>query len=80
MLNSILKFRPLVAFDETNPEHRKHYWNFVNDRSWGNCPVRFVIQDESSDLVSYINRKMLDYYLKNEFKRKPISRRKRLAK
>lgn len=79
MLNSILKFRPLVAFDENNAEHRRHYWNFVNSRSWGNCPVRFVIQDESGDLITYINRKMLDYYLRQEFKKKPVTRKRRIG-
>lgn len=67
MLASNTKLRPVVAFDVTNKLHRKYYNEFVEKRTWGRCPVRFAIEDESTDLIAYINRKMVDFYLAKEF-------------
>jgi hypothetical protein len=59
--------RPIVAFDVNNPEHRRWYAEFVKYRTWGRCPVRFMAEALDQDLVSYINGKMLTYYVKQEF-------------
>jgi hypothetical protein len=61
--------RPLVAFDAKNKEHRRFYYQFVKTRSWGNCPVRFIVPEATgSDLVKMIQTEMINYYIMQEFK------------
>jgi len=62
--------RPWVVFDPDNNEHRRWYANFVETGTWGRCPVRFVISDDHGNLVTMIQRKLVEYYVKQEFKRK----------
>ncbi len=65
--------RPLVAFDPANPEHRKHYVEFRKYGGWGKCPIRFICVDEHGEnLVAQMERQMVDYYLKQEFKVKKL--------
>jgi len=59
--------RPIVAFDVDNPDHRRWYAEFVKYNTWGRCPVRFMAEALDQDLVSFINGKMLSYYLRQEF-------------
>ena len=59
--------RPFVVFDAHNKNHRKYFAEFQAKRSWGQCPVRFVIDDENGDLVTMIQRKLIDYYTRREF-------------
>jgi hypothetical protein len=63
-----LRARPIVAFDANNPEHRRYYRQFIDKRSWGTCPVRFMAESLNTDLLSHINREMLSWYVKHEFK------------
>lgn len=62
-----LKARPMVPFDAYNPKHREYYLEFVKYKTWGRCPVRFMADGLYGDLVTHINRKMLDYYIHSEF-------------
>ena len=62
-----LRARPFVAFDVNNTEHRKYFAEFVKYNTWGRCPVRFMAESLDTDLVSYINQKMLNYYVAQEF-------------
>jgi hypothetical protein len=60
--------RPLVAFDPTNKDHRRWYYEFVEYGGWGNCPVRFICPHESgSDLVKMITRMLVEHYIQKEF-------------
>lgn len=60
--------RPLVAFDATNKQHRTWYYEFVQNNTWGRCPVRFICPAESGgDLIKMIQRQLIDYYVKKEF-------------
>lgn len=63
-----LRARPIVAFDANNPVHRQYYQIFLEKRSWGHCPVRFMVESLNTDLLSHINREMLYWYVRNEFK------------
>jgi len=61
--------RPLVAFDAKNKEHRRFYYQFVQTRSWGHCPVRFIVPEATgSDLIKMIQTEMINYYVLQEFK------------
>ena len=56
--------RPLVAFDPTNKEHRRWFSEYQKNRSWGRCPVRFIVPDDAGmDLPGMIMRQLLDYYV-----------------
>lgn len=60
--------RPLVAFDPSNKEHRRYYNEFLKYGGWGTCPVRFICPTETGrDLISMIQRQMLEYYVTKEF-------------
>ena len=63
-----LRSRPIVAFNANDPEHRRYYRQFIETRSWGTCPVRFMVESLNTDLLSHINREMLSWYVKHEFK------------
>lgn len=79
---SLLEYhaRPLVAFDPSNKEHRRYYYEFLEYGGWGQCPVRFICLDERGlDLPTMIRRQMLDWYVTKEFqneKRSKASRKK----
>lgn len=61
--------RPLVAFDPANKEHRKFFHQFMELKTWGHCPVRFICPDEyGSDLVKMMTRQIAEYYIRQEFK------------
>jgi len=60
--------RPYVIYDAKNSEHRKYFFEFVKSTTWGNCPVRFVLEDQGhADFVATIQRQTLEYYLDKEF-------------
>jgi hypothetical protein len=62
--------RPWTVFDPTNKDHRHWYNAFVQQGTWGRCPYRFVIpEDHGSDLVTMIQRKLIEYYVSKEFKK-----------
>jgi hypothetical protein len=64
--------RPYVVFDPENKAHRSYYNDFVVTQSWGSCPVRFVVADDQGDLVTMIQRSLINYYVQKEFRNKPI--------
>lgn len=64
-----LNQRPFVVFDPAKPEHRRAAHQFATTRTWGKCEFRFAIDDESTNLIDMINRRLLDWYMKNEFKK-----------
>jgi len=77
--------RPLVAFDAANKEHRRFYYNFVETRSWGHCPVRFIVPEATGmDLIRMIQTELIKFYIEREFlgekvEKKPTKGRKVLG-
>ena len=61
--------RPWTVFDAHNREHRKWFAKFQASGTWGTCPVRFVIADDHGDLVTMIQRRLIEYYVSKEFSR-----------
>ena len=59
--------RPWVSFDAENPNHRRWFTEFQRQRTWGTCPVRFVVPDEAGDLVTLIQRALIAHYVDQEF-------------
>ena len=63
-----LSMRPLTVFAASNDEHRKYYAEFVKRKTWGYCPVRFAVEGTNQiDLITYIERCLVDYYTMDEF-------------
>jgi len=59
--------RPWTAFDAKNKDHRKWFAEFQTMRSWSRCPVRFIVPDDSGDLVTLIQRRLIQHYVDKEF-------------
>jgi hypothetical protein len=59
--------RPWVSFNAHNPNHRQWYAEFVSTGTWGHCPVRFVVDDSCGDLLTQIQRELINYYVGMEF-------------
>ena len=66
-----LMMRPWVEFDPYNKEHRKWYAEYVRTNSWSHCPVRFVDPNDCGNLAMSMQRTLLEYYSKQEFKSSP---------
>jgi len=59
--------RPYVAFNPSNKDHRKWFAQFQAQATWSRCPVRFFIDDDAGDLVTMIQRRLIDFYTTKEF-------------
>jgi hypothetical protein len=66
--------RPLVAFDPHNKDHRRYFAEFQTQRTWGTCPVRFIVPEDHGDLVTLMQRSLIQYYIEREFR---LSQRKK---
>lgn len=65
--------RPLVAFDPSNKDHRKWYYEFIHYRGWGRCPVRFICpNDAGMDLTLMIRNNLAEWYVQKEFSQKVV--------
>jgi hypothetical protein len=59
--------RQFVVFDPSNKDHRRWFAEFNRYASWKSCPVRFVVDDDNGDLVTMIQRRLIQYYVDKEF-------------
>ena len=59
--------RPLVAFDPHNKDHRRYFAEFQTNHTWGGCPVRFIVPEDNGDLVTLMQRSLIQYYIEREF-------------
>jgi hypothetical protein len=73
--------RPLVAFDPSDKQHRRFYYEFLESRTWGRCPVRFICPDQTgADLVKMMQTQLVDWYVRQEFKKVRNDNPKRTTK
>jgi hypothetical protein len=79
MLKSFVAQRPFALFDPANAEHRAYFYHYLKNSSWGNCPYQWFITDDSVDVVYYINKLMVSYYMNNEFVKKVVAKKPRSA-
>ena len=61
--------RPWAVFDPSNKQHRSWYHDFVKFKTWARCPVRFVVPEDHNNLITMIQRHLVEYYVAQEFKR-----------
>jgi hypothetical protein len=67
--------RQWTVFDPNNKQHRQWFAEFQQRRSWSHCPVRFIVDDDHGDLLTMIQRKLIEYYTDQEFgKKKPAKK------
>ena len=59
--------RQWTVFDPYNKDHRRWFAEFQTNRSWNHCPVRFIVDDDHGDLLTMIQRKLIEYYTDQEF-------------
>lgn len=59
--------RPWAVFDPKNKEHRRWFAEFQHIQSWSHCPVRFIVDDDHGDLLTMIQRKLIEFYTDKEF-------------
>ena len=59
--------RPWVVFSAQNTEHREWFAEFNKSGAWGRCPVRFVVNDDHGDLITQIQRELIQFYVDKEF-------------
>ena len=59
--------RPWIVFNPQNKDHRRWFAHFNEHRSWGACPVRFVVNDDHGDLLTQIQRELIQFYVDKEF-------------
>ena len=62
--------RQWTVFEAKNKQHRQWFAEFQQRRSWSNCPVRFIIDDENGDLLTMIQRRLIECYTDQEFGKK----------
>lgn len=62
-----LNSRPTVYFDAADRQHRSYYMQFLQNRSWRECPVQFYLERGYGDLASMVENKLAAFYLHNEF-------------
>ena len=74
-MSQLLYFgRPYDVFDACNKQHRRWFFEFQQTNTWGRCPVRFMVDDDSGDLISMIQKRLNAYYVDREFA--PAARRR----
>lgn len=59
--------RPWVVFDAANKDHRRWFAEFNKNAKWADCPVRFVVNEDHGDLITMIQREMIQHYVDREF-------------
>lgn len=59
--------KPEVVFDPKKREHRRVVAEFLKNKSWRDCPYRFLVNDSSLDLTAVLKRQMVEYYTNLEF-------------
>lgn len=59
--------RPMVEFNAEDRLHRQYYYQFLQDNSWGNVPVRFKSPGSFAITKGVIDRQLIEYFLHQEF-------------
>lgn len=70
--------RPWVVFNAKNKEHRRWFALFNKSAQWGSCPVRFVVNEDHGDLITQIQRELIQFYVDKEFasaKENPVAKK-----
>lgn len=59
--------RPYVTFDPNNKTHRAYYAQFRESKTWGKCPVRFILTEDYDNVITMIQTSLAEFYTTREF-------------
>jgi hypothetical protein len=60
------------VFDASNKQHRQWFAEFQRMGTWSKCPVRFIVDDDHGDLLTMIQRRLIEYYTDEEFGKEQV--------
>jgi hypothetical protein len=68
-LNSVImtKVRPTVIFDAADPEHRRHAWIMIKNRTLKECPYIWALNEGHDNVIDMIRHKLVEWYADQEF-------------
>lgn len=68
-LNSVImtKVRPTIIFDVTNPEHRRHAWIMLKNRSLKDSPYIWALNEGHDNVFDMIRQQLSEWYTEQEF-------------
>ena len=68
-LNSVIMttVRPTVIFNAANPEHRRHGWIMLKNRTLKNCPYIWALNDGQDNVFDMIRQQLAEWYAEQEF-------------
>lgn len=62
--------RPYVTFDPANKSHRAYYAEFCEKKTWGRCPVRFILAEDQDNVITMIQTALAQWHTAKEFGKK----------
>ena len=67
----LMNCRPGSVFDAGDKEHRKAYYTFIKDSSWGKSPYQFILEPGFEDVPTLCRHRLCEYYVTKEFATRP---------
>ena len=64
-----------MVFNAKDRQHREWFSYFNEHRTWKDCPVRFVVNDDHGDLITMIQRELIQHYVALEFGRRRVAKK-----
>lgn len=62
-----MKYITTVTFDPTNLEHRRDYFQSLEDRGFKRCKYRYNLEGLYGDVFSMMTDMVVKYYVNKEF-------------
>ena len=68
-LNSVImtKVRPTVVFEAAKPDHRRHAWIMMKNRSLKDCPYIWALNDGQDNVFDMVRQQLSSWYTEQEF-------------
>ncbi len=72
-MNTVMmtKLRPTVLFNPQDPQHREWAHQFLEQKTWRDCPVMFALPNSEPSVYTMITRELALFYTRKEFEAKP---------
>lgn len=64
-----MKYVSTVTFDPSNREHRRDYFQSLEDRGFKRCKNRYNLQGLYGDVFSMMTDLVVKYYVNKEFRK-----------
>jgi hypothetical protein len=63
----LLNCRPATVFEPANKDHRRAYFNFLKNSTWGRSPYQFLLDPGFEDVPTMCRHRLCEYYVGREF-------------